>query len=199
MRFTLAKYIMILISAKYPGGILQYREDGGSLAMLPLPREDVIAFHPSFPAELKKSLEAKIEEIGIQVTPHLIITETRNFPKLDMEQQALQYRDLIKKIKDLTEEITFLCKTYAFGVLFAKHSLDSPYAKQAVDILKNTKDLYLGYVGAIDGTLIIQNKKSLSSPIVKLEQGMDHVVSADDINNLKILLAAGTIEDLLKL
>lgn len=97
--------ILIYLSVKYPGGLEQFKIDGGSITVLPYPSNDVVICHPSLPYDIEQSFIKMIEENIGEKKPHPVLQKVPNFEGMGPEKRSYIREELVDKLKAVDPDI----------------------------------------------------------------------------------------------
>jgi len=185
--FKLSTAVMNILQVHYEGGLEQFNQDGGQVAIIPV--EDklgVIVYCPDgIPDELKNTLNGLSEKND---SINFLFPSICNFK--DMDDEAIV--DIIDvQLRDKSLELKLACipqinKAVALFTVLNKSIKDE--AIQAFEeTLRNTQGIYRGCILCLDGSIFIDQSPAVMTPVIQ-RPDRDTIISKDDILNLNIVL-----------
>lgn len=147
---------LILLAVRYPGGVKQFKEDGGSLTAIPSPSNDLIITHPNLPDDLQAMInQMQSNNVGQQEV-HPLIQEVPNFLYMEHEEKR---RLLVELARQMDPTIT-ISETPGVLIVYApKTNIRSERMNRIAGTLRYMSGLSLAYIVTEKGTRSVKGPK----------------------------------------
>lgn len=154
MNYMTTASFLNFLSAKYPGGLKEFKREGGVITAIPDPSTDIIISHPGLPESIERDLREMQEENVGSKGIYPIISKKFNFEEGQNISSLLH--DFTEKIKEIDKDI-LITHNIAVLVIEAQHIKSN--SNKAERILKAIEklNLHITYVVYSDYVEAIRN------------------------------------------
>ncbi len=160
--------VLTLLAVRYPGGIKQFKEDGGSLSAIPSPSNDLVITHPGLPDDIKAMLTQMIEQNVGQQEVHPVLQEVPNFEGMPHEVKRSKLVELARKLEEIHPTIT-ISETPGILIIQApKTNIRSERMNRISGAVKWMEGLSLAYVVTEQGCRIVKGPAWRDTDIKKV-------------------------------
>lgn len=138
--------ILTGLSARYPGGIAAFTDDGGTITAIPTPSFDVVVCHPDLPAPIREAFEHLAEENRGLPEPHPVLSRRENFDGMAPAQRRGLLYELMRFLEHIDPAITFADTRAALIVEMSGHDAHSDAVRRVTEYLDTMRGVVLAYV-----------------------------------------------------
>lgn len=187
------------LQSLYPGGLMQFKQEGGLIAFPPTGDSDVIIVHPE-PEALRKIIEStQVKALNIRVVEEMNFSNSHH---LKINEEILRMVNRMEQLFTLIgEDFRQLRVTLDVNPVYIAVSINSSkkaIIEQAKRVLEELEDTVRSFIVTPSKCIKVKDTDVvLLSDLLKVETDRK-AISYDDITNLKIGLSQiDNVEDFL--
>lgn len=209
MDFKFANAVATVISALFPGGIVEFNKRG-QITILPHPSKEIVVFHPELPEDIKSRLIALQGHPNNKTKNTIHFMTVPNFSALDSEQLRDNDAALVAFFNKVDPSAGVLFENQSKLIVVTLPTITSDEDEALLMIfghLKTMEGMALCYVVTGKSVFQVEPDPNRRKPSVKADEHpkmissppIDRgVISRDDITNLIIELQnSRSIDDLI--
>lgn len=196
MDFLIASVMLSYIQGNYPGGLDQFKQEGGCIGLLP---GTILMFIPKEVTDLKDKLTAVANNMGLKVE----FCEARNFDDASPEEREETFITMCDNILAAVPTLKFApCVTPLSFTVSIVDGITDEDLRKVQDVIENTNGIYqyhLIYEGKIIASQGSITKPAVVNRITPETPKRDIPIDNIDVGALhQALDTVNSVEDFLK-
>jgi hypothetical protein len=184
MNILATERILTCLSARYPGGIAAFLDDGGTITAIPTPSFDVVVCHPDLPRALREDFMRLAEETVGLPEPHPVLSRRENFDGMEPAQHTGLLYELMRFLEHIDPAITFADTRAALIIDMAGHDAHSDEVRRVTDYLETMRGVVLAYVTCRDVVGQAKTREWVDEPGTAADPRPRRLVSGEEIERL---------------